>query len=247
MTKAPAFGCPFDQARNICDNPRSFNASIYHAELWDQRGKRVVCDSGTSLGNAGDQGRFPGVGKAYNAHVREELKFKMQEHLYTRAARCRFSGRTVGGTGKGHISFAGQPAFYDTDRNVWICQVRDDRTSTAVTHDGTDGDLDEQIFAGPTGLLPWRTRSTGLSGQDPSPPEVGERVPAFYGHHKYRAAATAITAVWAAIGHKLFASERRAARATLTAPNGDLYFVQKPHSSSSGSGLGNESSIYAVA
>ena len=59
---------------------------LHDAEVWFERGERIVGDLGTGGGNARDQGRFAGVGEADQADVGEQFQLKAKTALLAGAA-----------------------------------------------------------------------------------------------------------------------------------------------------------------
>ena len=71
----------------------------------------IICDLGSGIGHAREQGGFPYVGESDQAHVGDCLQFQHYLQFYRRLAGLRIFGDLHGGGGKIHIAKAASSAF----------------------------------------------------------------------------------------------------------------------------------------
>src|SRR5580704_1993600 len=110
----------FDEAREISDDKRAaeFGAvaagaavGIDDAEIWFERGERIICDFRTRGGNYGNQGGFARVWEAYETDIGEKLQFETQMPLFAGRTVLVFAGSLVPGLGKILIAAAAAAAL----------------------------------------------------------------------------------------------------------------------------------------
>ena len=81
-----AFVRPFDEPGHVGDDEAAIAAQRHDAEIRGERRERIVGDLRPRGGNARDQRRLAGVGKADEADVGEQLQMKLQ--LFGLARQC---------------------------------------------------------------------------------------------------------------------------------------------------------------
>src|SRR5205807_6964497 len=95
IAESVTFVCAFDQSGNVCDHKRAKVAEVHHAQVRLEGGKRIVSNLRTRRRNFRDQGRFPGIGKTNQPHVREQLEFELKLKLFAQTAFLMIAWRPV--------------------------------------------------------------------------------------------------------------------------------------------------------
>src|SRR5580692_5477100 len=112
----------FDKAREIGDDERAAElgavatgaaVGIDDAQVWRERGKRIVCDFRTRRRNYGNQSGFARVWKAYETDIGEKLQFETKMPLFPGRAVFVFAGGLVPGLGKILIAATAAATFGD--------------------------------------------------------------------------------------------------------------------------------------
>jgi hypothetical protein len=80
---------------------------------WAQGRERVVRDLGPGGADAGDERGLAGVGKAHEAHVREEPELESELPLLPEASGLMTARRSIGGGGEGSVSSSAPSAARD--------------------------------------------------------------------------------------------------------------------------------------
>src|SRR6478609_11023756 len=96
MTEPQPLVRAFDQPWHIRGHERSIAGQADDAEVWRERGERVVGDLRLRRRNARNDRRLAGVGEADDANVGEELELQPEIFFFTGQARLRASRRAVG-------------------------------------------------------------------------------------------------------------------------------------------------------
>ena len=95
-TEAGPFGRALDQPRDIGDHEAAMPGDADHAEIWVQRGKRVIGHLGARRRHRADESRLAGVGHTEQADIRDDLEFEHELELLALAASAALPRRAVG-------------------------------------------------------------------------------------------------------------------------------------------------------
>src|SRR5215203_2767228 len=76
----------FDQSGYIGNYKCTKVAKINHAEMWFQRGERIVSNLRTSSGHSRDERRLSGIWKTNQSDVSQQLQFELEIQLFSLAA-----------------------------------------------------------------------------------------------------------------------------------------------------------------
>ena len=117
MPRPGALVRAFDQARQIGDDEGAAELSafasgaavgVHHAEIWLQRGKRIVGDFRPRRGDHRNQRGLSRIGEAHQAHVSQQFQFQPQMAFFAGMPVFMFARRLVPGLRK--VLIAAAPA-----------------------------------------------------------------------------------------------------------------------------------------
>ena len=160
----------------------------------------VVGDLGPGLGGHGQEGGFPHVGEAHQAHVGQELQLQDHRPLLPRQAGFGELGGLPGGGGKVLVPPAAvaPPA---EDEGLVPRHVLDDLPGLRIPHHGAPGDLEDQGAAVLAGALLAGAVAAVFGHVLPLVPEVHEGGHTVVHLEDHVASPAAVPAVGAAGGH----------------------------------------------
>jgi pSer/pThr/pTyr-binding forkhead associated (FHA) protein len=102
--------CALDQAGNV-GHDEGVIASLHHAEVRLEGGKRVVGDFGSGGGQARNESRFASIGKAHQADVGQQLQLQFNLENLARLALLVLRGCLMSGSSEARITSAASAAF----------------------------------------------------------------------------------------------------------------------------------------
>ena len=103
--------CPFDDARDVCNN-KSITLWIAHdPELRHQRGKRIIRDFRTSVGNTADESGLTRIGKTQQPHICHQFQFKLNPAFHPFFPGLVMLGCTIGRSFESCVSPASTSPF----------------------------------------------------------------------------------------------------------------------------------------
>ena len=117
----------FDQAGDVRDDKAAFVAQADDAEVRDECGEWVIGDLRTRRGDARDQRRLAGIGKADQAHIGQQLQLEAEELLLAGFSRLDLAGRAVGRRREMGVADAATAALCHQDAVARVCEVRNQR------------------------------------------------------------------------------------------------------------------------
>ena len=146
MAQAGALGGTFDDAGDIGQDERHALIHIHHAQIGEQRSEVIICDLGMGLGHHGEQRGFAYVGKANQAHIRQELQLQGDIMALSREAGLCKAGHLPGGGGEVHVAPAA-PAALGGGPIRAVGHVVHDGAGLGIPDQGASGDPDAQGLA----------------------------------------------------------------------------------------------------
>ena len=186
----------------------------------------VVADLGLGSGGHGEDGALAHVGVAHQAHVRDGFQLHEEGVDLGLHAGLGEVGGLAGGRGEVLVAPAAAAALAE-DEIVGIGHILDDLIRLQIAHDGTSGDLDDEVFAvfaaAALALPVFAVRRSIFA----LVAEVHQRGQVVVHTQDDGAAVAAVTAVRAARGHVFFPVKGHRAVAARAGLDRNAYFINK--------------------
>ena len=203
MTEALALRRPLDQTGNVGHDefrPVARATDPHDAEVWLQRGERVVGDFGLGRRHRRDQGRLAGVGEADQGDVGHELELHVVPELLALLGLLGEGGGTAAVGEEARVAPASLAALGHHEAGALHVEVAH-HGPAAVPDDGADRHGHHQVLAPGTVLL--RARAVHAVGGPAERviPEPEQRRLVRGGHQPDVPAVPAVAAVGAAAVH----------------------------------------------
>ena len=226
VTEADAVGRALNDARDIGHDEGYAVGDVDDAEVRIKRGKMIVCDLRVRVGCDGQERRFADVREADKAHVGQQLE--LEDHVVFLAGKAGLgkARHLAGGRSEVLVAPAAAAALAE-DEIVGIGHILDDLIRLQIAHDGTSGDLDDEVFtvlAAAALALPVFAVRRGIFALVA---EVHQRRQIIVDTQNDGAAVAAVAAVRAARGHVFFPVKGHCAVAARAGLDRNAYFINK--------------------
>src|SRR5580693_9590545 len=209
-----------DKAREIGDDKRAaeFGAvatgaavGIDDAQIWRERGKRIICDFRTRGRNYGNQGGFACVWEAYETDIGEKFQFETKMPLFPGSAVLVFAGSLVPGLGKILIAAAAAATLGDQHALSGNGQVGNGFAGLFIVSQRADGNQQDHVRAGVAGAVRSFAVTATISLEFAIVAVAQQRVVVGIRFEIDAAAVSAVASGRAAAGDEFFAAKRDAA------------------------------------
>ena len=104
MSQANALGSSLNQTGDISHDKAGPVSQVHYAQMGIQGGEMVICYLRLCVADNRQQRGFSHIGKAHQAHVRNDLKLQLHPQLRAGLPRLRVLGHLHGRCCKVHIS-----------------------------------------------------------------------------------------------------------------------------------------------
>ena len=224
----PAVGT-LDQAWEIRENEAATVLVLHDAEMRLQRGERVVGDLGTGPGETGDQGALSGVGKADQAHVREQAQLESDPLFLAFRSRLREPGRLQGGRGEVHVPEPAPATLGQHPTAVVLAQVREHLAARDVAHQGARRHPEDHLGRRMPVLVAAAARLAVPRPVFALEAEVEQRGQALVRLEDDVASVSPVAARGAATRDELLPPEGNGSRAAVAGPDEHFRFIDELH------------------
>ena len=214
MAQPLALARALNKAGDVGNDVRIF-AGTHHAEVWHERGKRVVSDLGTGGTHARNERRLTHRGKAHERGIGHKLHLELNPVLLGRFAQLSERGRAAHRRHKVGIAQATGTAGRHDDALAIVHQVgnlehRGLRLGGELAHHGTHRDLKNQVLAALAIATSALAVRAALGAEVMLKTVIDQRRQLSIGLDDDIAATTAVAAIGAALGNKCLAPKRHA-------------------------------------
>src|SRR5207253_3876716 len=138
VSEAVAFMSAFDEAGNVGNN-ECLIINADDAEVWNERGERIVGDFRFRGADHRDQRRFARVRQSNDADVGDQLQFNEQLALFTCIARLRKSRRLTSGRREMLVAPPAAPTLRDEHTLALVGEISKHVTRLSVADNRADG------------------------------------------------------------------------------------------------------------
>ena len=231
MPQPHTVGGALDQARDIRHDEALLIVRLDNAEDRRNRRKMVVCNLGTCRRAGGNKTRLPDTRIADQPNIGEQLQLKTKLSSLARLAELSKGRCTVGRVGKLGIPAPTAPAACNHRLHPDFREVGKHLSRRLIRHNRAGRDIDiegRRIFSELVLVL---TILAVLRDELAAIAKGEQRIQIAVGTKDYITAASAVTARRAALGHKLFMTERGLSMTAVPRLHRDLGTIDKLHTS----------------
>ena len=133
-------------------------------------GERIVGDLRSGAAQAGQQGRFAGIGQTDHADVGDQFEFQDKPAFLAGMSSFVFARGLIGGRHEGEVAFAALAAAGDRHLGFGFREILNDELMLAVANNRAWRHADDESRRRPSQLCPsprCRTRARQPSGKSP--------------------------------------------------------------------------------
>ena len=221
MAQALALARTLNEAGNV-GNDIGVLAGTHHAQIGNERGKRVVGDLGSGGAHTRDERGLAHRGKAHECGIGHKLHLELDPVLLGRFAQLGESGRAAHRRNKVRIAETTGATGRHDDALAIMHQVgnlehRGLRLGVELAHHGTHGNLKNQVLAALAIAAGALTVRSALGTKVMLKTVIDQRRQLSIGLDDDIAATTAVAAIGAALGDKCLAPKRHASGSAVAA------------------------------
>ena len=231
VPEAVAFVRALDQPGDVCDDEAAIVAQRDDAQVWHERGERIVGDLRARGGDPRDQRGLAGVGESNQTHIRDQLQLQAKQLLFAVFARLGPSRRAVGGRHEAGVAATAATAFGDQHALAFLGEIAEQAQACACRilfeDERADRNGNLEVVGGVSGAIRPLAVLAAPCFELGMKAEVDERVLGGCGDDEDGAAAAAVAAVRTAARDELLAPEAQAAIAAGACLNVDVDFVDE--------------------
>ncbi len=222
----------FDESGHVSDDKAPVLVERYHAEVRGECRKRIVGDLGLRSRDPGYQGGLPGVGKANQSDIGEQLEFETEVLLFAVFAGLHLARCAIGGCREMRVAQTAASALRHQHAVARVRQIRDElrlrrQLARAVEHESSHRDGEFQVMAAAARTVGPFAVTAALGRKFRMKAEVDEGVQVRAGDDVDRAAVSAVASAGTAARDIFLSPEGQTAAAAVSCRDVDVYFVDE--------------------